>query len=135
MMNSNLRKVKLLLDAFEKTQKSIIYYALDLSLPELERTLNAVKGIYEFVECRGLLGTYDDGLEWLKDDERFNKPKCVLWMGSSIGNLTREDAASFLQNYSSVLRTNDTMIIGIDACQDKNKVFRAYNDSGKSFPG
>lgn len=101
---------------------------MDLSLPELQRTLAAVDGVYKHVHCHGLLGTYDDGLAWLKGPENLEKPKCVLWMGSSIGNLNRTDAAAFLKGFSAVLGAQDTMLIGIDACQDTDKVFHAYND-------
>lgn len=116
------------MQAFEKEDKDIDYYALDLSHPELERTLSAVDGSYKHVRCHGLLGTYDDGLSWLKKTENINKPKCILWMGSSIGNLNREEAAGFLNSFSNVLQTGDSLLVGIDACQDKDRVFHAYND-------
>lgn len=59
---SNLRKVKILLQALDNINKPVDYYALDLSLPELQRTLNLVSpGIYTHVRCHGLLGLYDDG--------------------------------------------------------------------------
>ena len=76
----------------------------------------------------GLLGTYDDGLAWLKKSADTRRPKCILWMGSSIGNLDRAEAAKFLQGFSDVLRDQDSMLIGIDACQDSDKVYHAYND-------
>jgi uncharacterized SAM-dependent methyltransferase len=49
-------------------------------------------------------------------------------MGSSIGNFTRHDAAKFLSNFATVLAPGDTLLIGIDACKDSNKVYHAYND-------
>jgi EasF-like predicted methyltransferase len=101
---------------------------LDLSHPELERTLAAVEGRYKHVHCRGLLGTYDDGLVWLTKPENLRRPKCILWMGSSIGNLNRLEAADFLKGFSRILRDQDTMLIGVDACQDRDKVLHAYND-------
>ena len=102
---------------------------MDLSLPELERTLLAVpKGIYEHVRCYGLHGTYDDGLEWLKKPENISRPKCILSLGSSIGNFNRQEAAEFLKSFTQVMSERDSMLIGVDACQDKDKVFHAYND-------
>ena len=84
-------------------------------------------GIYKHVHCHGLFGTYDDGLAWLKRSA--GKPKCILWMGSSIGNLDRTDAANFLKGcFSEVLQGQDSMLIGIDACQESEKVHHAYND-------
>lgn len=58
--------------------------------------------------------------------------KSLLWLGSSIGNLTREEAADFLKNISdNVLNVGDTMVIGIDNCQDGDKIVEAYNDPSK----
>jgi uncharacterized SAM-dependent methyltransferase len=82
---SNLRKIKLLLQAFEDVKKYIDYYALDLSKEELSRTL-AQLPTFQYVRCHGLLGTYDDGREWLMSPSISDKRKCVLHMGSSIGN-------------------------------------------------
>lgn len=120
--------MKYLLQAIEETEKEVDYYALDLSLPELQRTLADVKGVFKYVHCHGLLGTYDDGLEWLKEPEQSRRPKCILWLGSSIGNLSLKEAKDFLGNFRSVMGPDDSMLIGIDACQDKDRVFQAYND-------
>ena len=95
----------------------------------MERTLLAVpKGIYEHVRCYGLHGTYDDGLEWLRKPENISRPKCILSLGSSIGNFSRQEAAEFLKSFTQVMGERDSMLIGVDACQDKDKVFHAYND-------
>lgn len=80
----NLRKVCLLLQALEDAGKEVEYYALDLSRTELERTLAQVPR-FRNVTCRGLLGTYDDGREWLKGSARAGRSKCILSLGSSIG--------------------------------------------------
>lgn len=75
---SNLRKIKILLDALETAEKNVDYYALDLDRSELQRTLSAVPS-YKHVRCSGLHGTYDDGLAWLKQYEA--RPKTILWLG------------------------------------------------------
>lgn len=105
------------------------YYALDLSQAELERTLAEVpNGTYEHVKCFGLLGTYDDGLEWLKRPENHKRPKTVLSLGSSIGNFSRDEAAQFLAGFADALNPSDSLLLGIDACTDSAKVYHAYND-------
>lgn len=85
-------------------------------------------GLYKHVRCHGLFGTYDDGLAWMKQAANVGKPKCILWMGSSIGNLERTEAADFLKGFSEVLQGQDSMLIGIDACQKGEKIYHAYND-------
>jgi L-histidine Nalpha-methyltransferase / hercynylcysteine S-oxide synthase len=125
-----LRKVEILLRAFEEAKKAIQYFALDLSLSELHRTLSAVpSGKYHYVKCAGLHGTYDDGLAWLKRTKTSAKATCVLSLGSSIGNFTREDAAKFLHQFSLILGPQDSLLIGLDSCQDAHRIFQAYNDS------
>ncbi|ELR09298.1 hypothetical protein GMDG_03866 [Pseudogymnoascus destructans 20631-21] len=126
--SGNLRKVSILLNALEKAEKSIHYYALDLSKRELERTLSSVPR-FEHVVCHGLLGTYDDGLEWIRSGCNASWPKCIMSLGSSIGNFNRGDAAEFLKGFADMLRPSDSMIIGLDACNDPAKVYHAYNDS------
>lgn len=80
----NLRKVSILLRALDALGKDIDYYALDLSEKELRRTLEQLPAFHH-VRCHGLLGTYDDGLEWLKSSEHGSRTKCVMSLGSSIG--------------------------------------------------
>jgi EasF-like predicted methyltransferase len=128
-LHRNLRKVKILLDALEHSGKHIDYYALDLSRVELERTLAAVPtGAYAHVRCHGLYGTYDDGLAWLKRPEIAARPKCIMSLGSSIGNFNREESADFLQGFADILCPGDSFLIAVDGCQDKERVFHAYND-------
>ncbi|PGH18465.1 hypothetical protein AJ79_00535 [Helicocarpus griseus UAMH5409] len=128
--SGNLRKVEILLNEFERKQKAVEYFALDLSLEELHRTFAAIpsKG-YKYVGCRGLHGTYDDALAWLAKPENRQKPTCIMSMGSSIGNFTRLEAAEFLNGFSKILGPSDSMLIGIDSCKNPEKVFKAYNDS------
>ncbi|KAH6605386.1 hypothetical protein Trco_007093 [Trichoderma cornu-damae] len=121
--SGNLRKVCLLLQAFEEAKKHIDYFALDLSQTELERTL-AEAPAFKYVTCRGLRGTYDDGCEWLKQPAILARPKCILHLGSSIGNFNRDEAADFLRSFAEVLQPTDLMIVGVDSCQNPDKVYK-----------
>ncbi|CAO2654627.1 Nn.00g113600.m01.CDS01 [Neocucurbitaria sp. VM-36] len=127
--SGNLRKVNLLLQAIDRLGKDVDYYAVDLSLPELERTFAEIpiEG-YKHVKCFGLHGTYDNALEWLKSSEIEAKPKTILWLGSSLGNFKRHEVPPFLAGFGDVLQPGDTMLIGIDSCKDPGRVYHAYND-------
>ena len=83
---------------------------------------------YKHVRCYGLHGTYDDGLAWLQQPQNAKRPKCIVSLGSSIGNFTRDEAAHFLAGFAQILRRDDYILVGLDACRDKDKVFHAYND-------
>ncbi|KAI5806819.1 histidine-specific methyltransferase [Peziza echinospora] len=130
--SGNLRKVSILLHALAAQGKSITYYALDLSRPELERTLADIpSSLPPSITCVGLHGCYDDGLKWLSTNPQVKDvQKCILWLGSSIGNFDRTDATAFLRDIADkTMMPGDTMLIGIDGCKIPEKVFRAYNDS------
>ncbi|PHH77447.1 hypothetical protein CDD82_3500 [Ophiocordyceps australis] len=127
--SGNLRKVCLLLQAFEDLAKRVDYYALDLSERELQRTLAHVPP-FKSVSCHGLLGTYDDGREWLKQPAILTRSKCIIHLGSSIGNFARDEAAEFVQEFADLLNPDtDAMIMGIDSCKNPDKIYKAYNDS------
>ena len=129
----------MLLQELEKAGKEVDYYALDLSLKELERTLGQLPA-YKHVRAHGLLGTYDDGREWLKKPSNSSRQKCILSLGSSIGefgsaqrvrsrltrhllgNFDRDEAAEFLKSFADVLGQGNTMLIGLDACDNPAKV-------------
>lgn len=94
---------------------------------ELERTLCDVPE-YQHVQVSGLWGTYDDGLAYLKQPHNAARPKVILSLGSSIGNFTREEAVGFVSQFASILGPEDSFLIGLDACQDPQRVYEAYND-------
>ena len=124
-----MRKIRILLDTLEKLGKDVEYYALDLSLTELERTFSELpKDEYKHVQYRGLLGTYDDGLKWLKQPANRSRPVWILTLGSSLGNFDRDQAAMFLHDFANAMGPRDNMLVGLDACQSEARVFHAYND-------
>ncbi|KIW59988.1 hypothetical protein, variant [Exophiala xenobiotica] len=55
-----------------------------------------------------------------------------MTLGSSIGNFTRESAAQFLAEFKKVLTASDTILVGLDGCQQPDRVYRAYNDTPKT---
>lgn len=125
-----MRKVNILLEALERAKKEVDYFALDLSLPELQRTFAELEtSEFKYVRFNAFHGTYDDGLAWLAKPENGGRVTCIMSLGSSIGNFDRPGAAQFLHRYSQVLGPADLFIIGIDATTDGDRVFKAYNDS------
>ncbi|KAJ5943333.1 hypothetical protein N7516_003501 [Penicillium verrucosum] len=128
--SGNLRKVEILLRECERTEKKVDYYALDLSLVELQRTFSEISPeSFVHVGFHGLHGTYDDAVGWLKSPENRKRPTVVLSMGSSMGNFSPPGAAEFLGGFSKLLGPSDSMLIGLDACKNPEKVFKAYNDT------
>jgi len=83
------------------------------------RTSGEPRGISDFVRSQPKAAAPEPA----EGDET---KRSILWLGSSIGNLTRDEAVGFLGMVD--LGAHDTMLIGIDNCDDKDKIELAYND-------
>jgi L-histidine Nalpha-methyltransferase / hercynylcysteine S-oxide synthase len=64
----------------------------------------------------------------MKSSHVRGRPKTILWLGSSIGNFRRQEAAPFLAGFREAIQPGDTMLIAIDSCKEPERVFHAYND-------
>lgn len=141
----------------ESLLDKVNYYALDLehgqlvtTLDQLEQTIpkavttsvsmDGENGSREVgdkkVVARGICASYDDALPFLKQgklddtDTVHSERKNILFLGSSIGNYSREEGADFLKKISDEAMTvGDTLLIGIDGCDDGPRIEKAYNDS------
>ncbi|GAA5912968.1 uncharacterized protein JCM6883_006273 [Sporobolomyces salmoneus] len=60
------------------------------------------------------------------EDSSGARKTSILWLGSSIGNFTREEAVDFLKAID--LAEGDTILIGVDGCDDGPAIEVAYND-------
>jgi L-histidine Nalpha-methyltransferase / hercynylcysteine S-oxide synthase len=136
-------KIKHLLRALDHLGVSVDYFALDLCLLELQRSLGILRSEgFSHVCCHGLLGTYADLRAWIQLPENVQRSKCMISLGSSIGNLRPPEAVQFLSGYAEILRRSEPrseehqvqpktlFIIGLDSCKSAETIHRAYNDLG-----
>ncbi|KAN0066219.1 hypothetical protein ACQY0O_000313 [Thecaphora frezii] len=131
------------------------YYALDLDKAELERVLGELRqkevrpgdeGQWTVLDGKvalhGMWADYDAGLNFIgrgglhdanQDADALKAvdegPRCLMWLGSSIGNFDRKSAAEFLAKTAAhSMRPRDTMLISIDRRNKPADVAVAYND-------
>ncbi|KAJ3109712.1 hypothetical protein HDU96_007157 [Phlyctochytrium bullatum] len=131
----SMRKTKFLLDAIVRQQKSVTYYALDLSEESLRGSLKTLAENFPTIRFVGLLGTYEDSLGYIANNvpthaaDGTRLTRTILWLGSSIGNLSREEAAEFLGKVcQQALSVGDTFLCGIDRRNTPTDVKLAYDD-------
>jgi 4-dimethylallyltryptophan N-methyltransferase len=131
-----LDKVLLLLSAIEAQQKTISYYALDLSDVELTAALeNIPTSQFQYVRFAALHGTFDDGLRWLREAPGIcDMPHHILLFGLTLGNYSRPNAAAFLKSISehalSTSPEQSSILVTLDSCKVPTKVLRAYTCEG-----
>lgn len=54
--------------------------------------------------------------------------KLILWLGSSIGNMSPSEKVDFLKRICSVMSKDDFLLIGFDLIKGRDILERAYND-------
>jgi uncharacterized SAM-dependent methyltransferase len=132
--NSDVRKIIPLLDILAASRKPFRYYALDLSRSVLEESTQVLRTRYADSEApftiNGLWGTFDDGLAYM---QRLSSPKCYVSLGSMFGNDHFEAATARLRAWSSVMGPRDRMLLGLDACQDRDTLWASYHDETGLF--
>ncbi|KAJ3220251.1 hypothetical protein HDU67_003266 [Dinochytrium kinnereticum] len=131
----SMRKTKFLLEAIVRQNKSVTYYALDLSEQSLVDSLKPLAANFPTISFVGLLGTYEDSLAYISRNVPTHTPqgkritRTILWLGSSIGNMNRDEAAEFLGKIGSeAMSVGDTFLCGIDRRNTPIDVKLAYDD-------
>ncbi|TXC82135.1 L-histidine N(alpha)-methyltransferase [Luteibaculum oceani] len=104
--------------------KKFTYKPVDISSNALELLSKRLKRELPQVRCEPEQGEYFKVLESL----RGKHPKLVLFLGSNLGNMVDERAASFLGALSQVLNSGDRVLLGLDLIKSREIVLPAYND-------
>ncbi|KAI9206856.1 histidine-specific methyltransferase, partial [Polychytrium aggregatum] len=126
----SMRKSTFIFDAIVKSNRQATYYALDLSEQTLKDCLTLLASQYPSINFVGLLGTYEDSLGWIRDHLPADVPRSFLWLGSSIGNMTRREAGAFLGKVCrTAMNPGDLFFCGIDRRNAAQVIAKAYDDS------
>ena len=85
------------------------------------------------VHIQGVRASYDEARPYLGANSTLfgnaETKNCLLWLGSSLGNFTRSEAAEFLTAFvQDGMKPEDTFLIGIDSTADADLVELAYGD-------
>jgi len=120
-------KTRPLIDALLRRQGSLEYVPMDIATGMLRDSALALLRDYPKLRIRAIAGEYEDALQELAPDPE--RPKLVLWLGSSIGNLHRDEAIAFLRRVDAVLTPRDRALVGVDLRKDRRTLELAYDDS------
>lgn len=119
------RKTRRLFEACERNGHRCSYAPFDVCAPMLEMTAEQLQAEYQWLNVTPLLGDYYGGLKNLPPHPG---RRLFLFIGSTIGNFTPEEAVLFLQDLQSRMRSGDFLLLGLDRVKDKTVLDAAYND-------
>ena len=120
-------KTRLLIEAFLRRHRGLRYVPVDISRSALEESALDLLERYQALEVRAIASDYQAGLHHVRAERA--RPKLIAWLGSSIGNLGRAEAASFLRGVRHAMTERDRMLVGIDLRKDAGVLERAYDDA------
>lgn len=121
------RKTRTLLDAYRDLGYPLYYSPIDVSVGMLETTALDLLGEYPEMHLCGLAGTYEQALAHLPATQL--ERRLVIFLGSTIGNLSEQDCQTFLAHVGRSLQPGDYFLLGADLQKPINILEAAYDDA------
>jgi L-histidine N-alpha-methyltransferase len=123
------RKTEIFLRAFKRIHADFEFWPIDISNAALNVLCNRLAGNLAGLTCHPVVGDNFDGLKSISRIRRAGERLCLIYLGSSIGNCTRNEVSLFLKNLRTYLMPGDLALIGFDLLKDPDRLWRAYCDS------
>jgi len=118
-------KTGILLDAAVKLQGTVTYVPIDVSPSALDEACESLSRSLSEVCVEPEVANYvTDTLELAPHDG----PTLALYIGSSIGNFSPEDARAILRNLRGQMKPGDSLLLGTDMVKDEATLLAAYDD-------
>jgi L-histidine Nalpha-methyltransferase len=120
-------KTAILIDYFLKKNADFTYIPVDISAEAQKSLAENFRAKFPALSVRAEVGDYFQTLETLKNLS--SRPKVILFLGSNIGNFSREESVAFFKKITSVMNADDLLFVGFDLQKDPRVILRAYDDS------
>lgn len=124
-------KTGLLLEAATRFQEEVLYQPIDVSPTALEEAAASIAANIPGVKVKPLVANY------ITEPFELERPNgchiLSLYIGSSIGNFTPQEATAILRNLREHLQSGDTLLLGTDMAPGVHKpiakLLAAYDDA------
>ncbi|GAB7067847.1 L-histidine N(alpha)-methyltransferase [Mycobacterium hodleri] len=118
-------KTRILLDAMSQAGALQRFIPFDVDATILESAGAAIGAEYPGVEIDAVCGDFEEHLGKIPLVGR----RLVVFLGSTIGNLTTGPRAEFLAALADSLQPGDTLLLGTDLVKDVDRLVSAYDDA------
>jgi L-histidine N-alpha-methyltransferase len=119
-------KTSILLEAAARLQNEVLYAPVDVSSDALDVAYETIASSLPEVCVSPIVANYVTHPPQL---ESFSGTTLGLYIGSSIGNFTPEEARTILRNLRGQLQSGDALLLGVDMVKDEPTLVAAYDDS------
>jgi L-histidine Nalpha-methyltransferase len=118
-------KTRLLLSALRNSGSLRRFVPFDVDTGVLQAASSAILDEYPGIEIDAVCGDFEEHLGKIPRVGR----RLVVFLGSTIGNLTSGPRADFLSTLAGTLQPGDTLLLGTDLVKDTGRLVRAYDDN------
>jgi L-histidine N-alpha-methyltransferase len=118
-------KTGILLKAATRLRNEVVYFPIDVSSDALDAACDSIGRLLPDVQLQPMVANYVTHPPKL---DQFNGTTLAIYIGSSIGNFSPEEARTILRNLRSELRAGDALLLGTDMAKDEATLVRAYDD-------
>jgi dimethylhistidine N-methyltransferase len=115
-------KSRLLIEALPRLA---LYAPIDISREHLDRTATGLRRDYPGLEIVPVCADFMGGMPPIDGPGR----RLGFFPGSTIGNLTPQEAMAFLGNVRRLVGDGGALVLGADLKKDPQRLHDAYNDS------
>src|SRR5208282_4521737 len=119
-------KTVILLEAALRISDDVSYMPIDVSSDALELACQNIACALPEVRIQPIVRDYVTHPLQL---EPFDGTTLALYIGTSIGNFSPEEARMILRNLGSQLQSGDGLLLGTDMVKDEPTLLAAYDDS------
>jgi dimethylhistidine N-methyltransferase len=119
-------KTELLLRAIVERGAQCTYVPIDVSSSALASAGERLREELPSVRVRAMPGTYDQALRALGD---VPAPRLVLFLGSTVGNMTDAEASALLSDVRRALPGPTWLLLGTDLVKSPDVLRAAYDDA------
>lgn len=125
--SGSAKKTTYLLDAIFDRQERLTYIPIEISNAALESSSRKLLDTYPNLKIEAHNGDYADVLKDIEFDH--SKTILILFLGTSIGNVTVEESIALLQSIRRTLSTGDVLLLGADLKKSVDILEPAYDDN------
>jgi L-histidine Nalpha-methyltransferase len=125
--SGNAAKTRHLLTAYEQADTPFVYCPVDISDSMLEATSAQLLEEYRHLTVQAMHADFAGHPEVVRAFQV--EKKALAFFGSSLGNFTQEESATFLSRSALIMGPEDVFLLGIDLKKSPDILVPAYDDA------
>lgn len=127
--SGSARKTRILLEELTSGGNEVQYVPVDVDVSMLQKTSRELLAQYPGLSVLAVSADFRRAARVVRDAIPRDGRNALLFLGSTIGNLDRDDAVALLRDLRSILRNGESLILGADLKKAKSILDAAYNDT------